>query len=77
MYSTPTAPTTDQILMGDVTRILNLSSTRINTLIAQGLLHPVRTPGRIRLFSRAEVEALRAARAKKRRLTSRAGALAR
>lgn len=71
MNTTPidTTPTiSDPILMGDTTQILRVSASRVNAFVVQGLLHPVRTPSRIRIFSRAEVEALRAARAKKRRL---------
>jgi DNA-binding transcriptional MerR regulator len=68
MERTPTAPTDDHILMGDASRILRVSASRVNAFVAQGLLNPVRTPGRIRIFSRAEVEALRAARAEKRLL---------
>ncbi|MCS6305243.1 MAG: MerR family transcriptional regulator [Nitrospira sp.] len=77
MDETTDAPTiSDPILIGDVIRTLDVSTARINAFVIQGLLHPIRTPGRIRIFSRAEVEALRAAR-KKKRLSRMAGALAR
>ncbi len=63
-----TAQQMDQILAGDAARILRISASRLNVLVHEGLLHPVRTPGRIRIFSRAEVEALKTARAEKRLL---------
>jgi DNA-binding transcriptional MerR regulator len=51
--------TTDQILTADTAKILKVSPERVRQLHAAGLLHPIRTPNGMRIFSRSEVLALR------------------
>lgn len=75
MHTTTDAPS-DPIMTLDVGRILDCSSERVRQLCAQGKLHPVRMPNGIRIFSRREVEALRAARAARKRAAQIEGGVA-
>ena len=69
------SPTNPPILTGDVARVLDVSTRRVQQLEAEGVLRAVRTPRGLRLFDPLEVEALRRQRAlaKNERETDHAG----